>query len=32
VETLRRKALEATFFASLPHYAVLGRKPAFGAT
>jgi ubiquinone/menaquinone biosynthesis C-methylase UbiE len=32
VETLCRKAAEGSFFASLPHYAVLGRKPTFAAS
>jgi ubiquinone/menaquinone biosynthesis C-methylase UbiE len=31
-QTLGAKAAEGTFFASLPHYAVLGRKPAFAAS
>jgi arsenite methyltransferase len=31
-QTLEAKAAEGTFFASLPHYAVLARKPSFAAT
>jgi ubiquinone/menaquinone biosynthesis C-methylase UbiE len=31
VGTLRRKTAEGTFFASLPHYAVLAKKPLFGS-